>query len=279
METRTLLVRLSLVALVSSLPFAALAGCASERTARGSATDVPLAGAIASVSADDALQKLVEGNARFVSNKDNDTPRDVARRSDLAKGQHPFAGILTCSDSRVPPELVFDQELGDLFVVRVAGNTADDVGIGSLEYAVEHLGVQLVVVMGHEKCGAVAAAVTNAKEGGELPGHLPAVVADILPVVKQGLADGGDPVHNCVWHNAANVAAKLRTASPILSEAMEHGRLRISAAVYDLDSGMVRFLPQPPQSEKSGHAAPKGDIAHGESHAESANDAHAAPHH
>ncbi|MBL9147624.1 MAG: carbonic anhydrase [Phycisphaerae bacterium] len=279
METRTPVSRLSLVLLVASLPFAALAGCASERTAIGPADTAPLAGALGSVSSDEALQKLVEGNARFVGNKDNDTPRDVSRRSDLAKGQHPFAGILTCSDSRVPPELVFDQELGDLFVVRVAGNTADDVGMGSLEYAVEHLGVQLVVVMGHEKCGAVAAAVTTAKEGGELPGHLPAVVADILPVVKQGIADGGDAVHNCVWHNAANVAAKLRSQSPILSEAMEKGRLRICAAVYDLDTGMVRFLPQPPQSEKAGPAAPHGDIAHGESEHEAANDDHGHQHH
>lgn len=239
--------RLRLVtSFLAAVPAASLlSGCASSR-APGTA---PAPGVVAAVSADDALQRLVEGNARFAANErtrqDRDSPNEPAARRELAKGQHPFAIVLACSDSRVAPEFVFDQDLGDLFVIRVAGNTADDVALGSIEYAVEHLGARLVVVMGHESCGAVGAAVSHAERGESLPGHLPAVIQEITPVVRQGIADGGDVVHNCVWHNAAKVAAKVRTTGPIIPAAIGQGHVRVCAAVYDLESGVVRFLPQP----------------------------------
>ncbi|MFO0828611.1 MAG: carbonic anhydrase [Phycisphaerales bacterium] len=221
-------------------------GCASTPSSQRTAAGEP-----APVAADVAMQRLMDGNKRFVSGHPLNADRDPARRSELAAGQHPFAIVLTCSDSRVPPELVFDQGLGSIFVVRVAGNTADDVAIGSIEYAVEHLGARLIVVLGHEKCGAVAAAV----KGGELPGHLPAVVADIRPLVAQAKADPGDPVHNCVWLNAAHVAAQLRASGPILSEFVEHHGVEVQGAVYDLDSGVVRLVP----SRETARAA-AGDV-------------------
>src|SRR5215218_7417660 len=121
----------------------------------------------------DALKAIMEGNARFVAAKAAYPHQTVEQRTSVAGGQHPIAVVLSCSDSRVPPELVFDQGLGDLFVVRVAGNVADDAVIASIEYAVEHLGPTLVVVLGHEKCGAVAATLDAVKTGGAVPGHLP----------------------------------------------------------------------------------------------------------
>src|SRR5947209_5314090 len=127
--------------------------------------------------ADQALARLIEGNARYSRHREQHPDETLARRKELQVGQHPFAVVLSCSDSRVPPELVFDQGLGDLFVVRVAGNIAADAVLGSVEYAVEHLGTKLIVVLAHEKCGAITAAV----EGGKAPGHLPALVAAIQP--------------------------------------------------------------------------------------------------
>src|SRR5262252_9569528 len=127
------------------------------------------------LSADEALKKLIAGNERYVRAKVNHPDESLARRKELTTGQHPFAVILGCADSRVSPELLFDEGLGDLFVIRVAGNIVDDAVLGSIEYAVEHLDTKLIVVLGHEKCGAVSAAV----EGGDVPGHLKALVAAI----------------------------------------------------------------------------------------------------
>ncbi|MDZ4828633.1 MAG: carbonic anhydrase [Phycisphaerae bacterium] len=236
----------SLALAVAAIPFS---GCATSNVSE--TPSVARSDSMPPVSPKEAMDRLLVGNQRFVSNQDNGTQRDPSRRAELAKGQHPFAIVLACSDSRVPPELVFDQELGDIFVIRVAGNTADDVALGSIEYAVEHLGAKLVVVLGHERCGAVSAAV----KGGELPGHLPKVVADILPLVAASKAHPGDPVHNCVWHNAATVAARIRESGPILNEFVERGDIVVVSAVYDLDTGIVRFLPKTQEGSRAGRVA------------------------
>ncbi|HEY5999724.1 MAG TPA: carbonic anhydrase [bacterium] len=190
------------------------------------------------VAADEALARLMDGNRRFVEMKLAHPEQDVACRTTLAKGQQPFAVILGCSDSRVPPEVIFDQGLGDLFVVRVAGNVADDIGIASMEYAVEHLGSRLIVVLGHERCGAVTAAV----KGGELPGHLPALMAALKPAVEKARGGEGDAVEAAVAANVAATVALLRESKPILAEMVEKGEIRIVGARYDLDSGEVALV-------------------------------------
>src|SRR5215469_7214849 len=134
-----------------------------------------------SVSADQALAKLMEGNKRYSSNKEQHPDESLARRRELQQSQQPFAVILSCADSRVPPELIFDQGLGDLFVIRVAGNIAADDDLASIEYSVEHLHTKLVLVLAHEKCGAVTAAI----EGGKAPGHLKTLVSAIQPSVEE----------------------------------------------------------------------------------------------
>ena len=131
------------------------------------------------LDADRVLADLVAGNQRFASDRLMHPHQAHMRVAEVAKAQHPTAAVLACSDSRVPPEIVFDRGVGDLFVVRVAGNTADDVALGSMEYAVEHLGVKVVMVMGHKRCGAVSAAVA----GGAAPGHIGALVEALLPAV------------------------------------------------------------------------------------------------
>jgi carbonic anhydrase len=139
----------------------------------------------------------------------------------------------------VPPEIVFDQGLGDLFIVRVAGNVASDTEIGSLEYGAEHLHVPLIVVLGHESCGAVTAAV----QGGPPEGHIGAVVDLIKPAVEKTRGMSGDPVSNAVRMNVELVVKQLRTSTPILSELVAHGKLRIAGAVYSIETGAVTWLP------------------------------------
>jgi carbonic anhydrase len=190
------------------------------------------------LSADQALARLLAGNARFTAHKLRHPDESVARRRELASGQHPFAVILGCADSRVSPELLFDEGLGDLFVIRVAGNIVDDAVLGSTEYAIEHLETKLVVVLGHEKCGAV----TAAEEGESAPGHLNSFVAAIRPSVLATASSPGDPVHNCVVDNVRRVARQLRESEPILKEATQGGGVKVIAADYELDSGKVRLL-------------------------------------
>jgi len=149
--------------------------------------------------------------------------------------------VLTCSDSRVAPELLLDQGLGDLFVIRNAGNILDDHVIGSMEYAVEHLHVPLVLVVGHEKCGAISAAVA----GGEASGHIHSLVEAIEPVVKQVKNLPGDPVENVVRANAQRIAETLTRSEPILKEAVNKGKLLVVPARYDLVTGHLEILKQP----------------------------------
>jgi carbonic anhydrase len=190
------------------------------------------------VPADAALARLMEGNRRYTHQKAKHPDESLSRRRELEGTQHPFAVILGCADSRVPPELLFDQGLGDLFVIRVAGNIVDDAILGSIEYAVEHLGTKLIVVLGHEKCGAVTAAV----EGGAAMGHLSALVEAIQPVVAATAGMPGDKVHNCVLENARRVARQVRQSEPVLKEAGERKGLKVLAADYALDTGAVTLL-------------------------------------
>jgi carbonic anhydrase len=192
----------------------------------------------ASLTGEQALQRLLEGNARFVSDKSAHPDQTMERRVELTKGQSPFAIVLTCSDSRVAPELFFDQGLGDLFVIRNAGNVLDDHVIGSMEYAVEHLHAPLIIVVGHEKCGAVSAAVA----GGEIPGHIRSVTEDLAPAVEQTKSLPGDKVDNAVRANAVRGAGILAHVEPILKEAAGRTNLLIVAARYDLTTGKIEIL-------------------------------------
>lgn len=191
------------------------------------------------ITANSVLAELKLGNSHHVTHR-YQHPRDsLDRRRQLVSGQHPHAEILSCSDSRVPPEIVFDQGLGDLFIVRVAGNVATDTEIGSLEYGAEHLHIPLLVVLGHEGCGAVTAAV----QGGPPEGHIAALVNLITPAVEKSRSMSGDAVANAVRMNVEMVVKQLRTSTPILSELVAHGKLRIVGAVYSIETGTVTWLP------------------------------------
>lgn len=191
----------------------------------------------AAVTPSEAIARLRSGNARFVAGHLQHPQQSLARRSEVATGQHPYAIILSCSDSRVPPEVIFDAGLGDLFVVRVAGNTADDAAIGSIEYGVEHLGAALIVVLGHERCGAVQAAVESAGSASAAPGHLGAVIGPILPAVQASKATSGDRVDLAVRANVDRVVAQLKASHPVLAEEVAAGKLQIIGGRYDLDTG------------------------------------------
>ncbi len=166
----------------------------------------------------------------------------MERRLQVAEGQHPFAAILCCSDSRVPPEILFDQGLGDLFVTRVAGNVVDDELIGSLEYAVEHLGVRLIMVLGHERCGAVRATLEAVLAGAEAEGHLEHLVKAIEPALEEAQLAYGDAWEAVAAANIERQASLLRHSRPILAEFVEAGELEVVAGRYDLDSGWVTLL-------------------------------------
>lgn len=190
---------------------------------------------------DAALDRLVKGNLRYVEG--------VSRRHDfkhereaLAIGQNPFAGILSCADSRIAPEYAFDTGRGDLFVCRVAGNFASDEMIASLEYGSSVLGVPLFMVLGHDSCGAVDAAIKSLKDNSTLPGHLPSLVSAIAPAVKATDGRPGDRLANAIRQNVIDNVAKLKTATPILSAAVDQGKLRIVGAVYRLTDGKVELV-------------------------------------
>ena len=196
----------------------------------------------AGISPDEALKTLLEGNARYVAMQANHPSQSLERRLEVAKGQHPLAVVLGCADSRVAPELLFDQGLGDLFVVRVAGNIADDAVEGSIEYALEHLGARLVVVLGHERCGAVAAAVALAEQGGEAPGHLPALLKPIDPAVVQAKTMGGDVLDAAIIANVGNTVAQLKACEPLIKELVHDEKIKVVGARYDLDTGEVTIV-------------------------------------
>lgn len=185
-----------------------------------------------------ALDRLMQGNERFVSGKWSRPNQDAARRTEVAAGQKPFAIIVSCSDSRVPPEMVFDQGLGDLFVVRTAGHVVDPVAMGSIEFAVAKLGARQILVVGHERCGAVQAAL----EGATVPGSIGAILADIKPTVGGPTTATPEALDTAIAKQANAVAQQLRTASPVLTPMIQDGSLQVAAGVYDLDTGKVTAL-------------------------------------
>ena len=198
------------------------------------------ADAPSTVSADEALKLLQAGNQRYVDGKLNSVTADelARRRTELAQGQKPFAIIVCCSDSRVGPEIVFDQELGNIFVVRTAGEVLDAAGIGSIEYAVAHLGSPLLLVLGHEKCGAVAAAVADAKE----PGHIDSIIKAIRPAVKRSEGEKGDQLDNAIQANVQDIVAHLKKSKPVLANQVNAGKLRVIGATVSLSTGKASLV-------------------------------------
>ncbi len=190
---------------------------------------------VKSVNAELAVQKLVEGNSRFISEKYANNNISVDYRKELAKGQHPFAVIVTCSDSRVSPEIIFDQGLGDLFVIRTAGEVVDSLEIGSIEYAVEHLGAKLVVVLGHEACGAVNAAIS----GGEMPKNIATIIEEIKPAVEKAKNQKGNLADNAIINNVNLIVNKIDSKSDVLKEMKD---VKVVGAVYSLTNSKVEFL-------------------------------------
>ena len=218
------------------------------------------------VSASEAISRLKEGNGRFTAGRPQH-PHESAderkytaansyenagvislgmtseqaakRRAELTKSQHPFAIILSCSDSRVPPETVFDEGLGDLFIIRVAGNILNDEGLGSIEYGVDILGARLIVVLGHQSCGAVDAAMKTVAAKGKAPGHIQSLVAAIKPVVDS--TPKGD-LDTTIKANVKHVVDALRSSTPILKSRVDSGDVQVVGGYYTLDSGAVTFL-------------------------------------
>ena len=189
-----------------------------------------------------ALRELLEGNARYVAARMTRPDQTAERRAEVAAAQHPFAVIFGCSDSRVPAEIVFDQGLGDLFVVRVAGPVVDDAVLGSLEFAALELKVPLILVLGHERCGAVTAALAALDQGTTPPGHITALVDAITPAVKRAKGRSGDALDNAVRANVELVVEKLRTSRQVLAGQVSSGKLRIVGARYDLEAGRVDVI-------------------------------------
>jgi carbonic anhydrase len=193
----------------------------------------------------EALQKLMDGNKRFVSGTLAQKDLGDAKRKELAKGQKPFATVLTCSDSRVPPELLFDQGLGDVFVVRVAGNVVDPIALGSIEYAAEHLGSPLLLILGHSKCGAVKATL-EAK--GKPEGNIGAIIKKIIPAADAAKKKGGtqdEILETAIKQNIKNVYADIMKNSKIVPHLVEEGKLMIAAGEYDITTGKVEMIELP----------------------------------
>jgi len=193
------------------------------------------------VTPDASLERLVKGNARYVEGVSlrHDFKHE---REALAGGQNPYAAILSCADSRIAPEYAFDSGRGDLFVCRVAGNFANTESIASLEYAVAVLNVPLILVLGHDSCGAVDAAIKSLKDNTTLPGHMPSLVIGIAPAVKAVSQQGGDTLSKAIRQNVVDNVAKLSSATPILSAAVEQGKLKVAGGIYRLGDGRVDMV-------------------------------------
>lgn len=189
---------------------------------------------------DNPVKQLLDGNNRFANMHALHPHETAARLREIAEGQHPFAAVVCCSDSRVPPEVVFDQGLGDLFVVRTAGNLMGGLEIGSIEYAVEHLGVKQVVVMGHKECGAIKAFA----EGGEVPGHIKDIVDSIKAEKEIQLIPANDQhlLDDCIRANILHGIHQLTQQSPIIAEKIRKGELQICGACYDIRRGIVELV-------------------------------------
>lgn len=220
----------------ATLPFA--------NRALAAAPPDPAVPAPPSLTADQALEALKRGNREFLAGRAAVPDRDGRRRLEIARAQYPIAVLVSCSDSRVPPELLFGRGLGELFIIRNAGNTIDTVAMGSLEYAVAELNVPLVVVMGHERCGAVAAAVSVVQDGATFPGSIGQMVEPIIPAVLDARRNNpADLLDASVRANVRRTVTRLREFSePMVLDRLRERKLRIVGARYDLDDGTVDFF-------------------------------------
>jgi carbonic anhydrase len=194
---------------------------------------------------DEVLSRLLEGNKRFMRGQTTDPRRKPEDFAKLAEGQTPLAVIVGCADSRVPPEILFDQGVGDLFVVRVAGNVISGAGAtvkGSIEYAVAELNVSLVMVLGHTQCGAVKAAVKHISADDTLPGAIAELVNTIKPAVVKAKGQTGDVLETAIRANVAIGVERLKSLKPVLAGPVKQGRLKVVGGVYDLGSGRVTVM-------------------------------------
>lgn len=193
------------------------------------------------ISPDDALDRLRKGNDRYVAGlaKRHDFKNE---REPLTTGQNPYASILSCADSRIAPEYAFDSARGDLFVCRVAGNFANDDVLASFEYGVAVLNVPLLLVLGHEACGAVDATIKSLKDGTTLPGRLPSLVAAISPAVKATAGQAGNALDNATRQNVVLNVEKLKAATPIIAKAVAEKKVRIVGGLYHLKTGRVEIF-------------------------------------
>ncbi|GAB3063766.1 carbonic anhydrase [Micromonospora schwarzwaldensis] len=194
------------------------------------------------VSPNEALGRLVAGNQRFAAGHGRHPHQGLADLHRLASGQHPFAITVGCADSRVPPEVLFDQGLGGLFDNRVAGNIVDDLLLGSVEFAVTEFHSPLIVVLGHERCGAISATIDAIRDGGSAPSHIGTVVDALRPIVAPVLTKPGDPVDNAVRANIRAQVRGLLSRSEIIAERVRQGALKVVGARYDLDDGRVTLV-------------------------------------
>jgi carbonic anhydrase len=206
-------------------------------TETGMSTGQTAAAASSGLTAGQALEMQLEGNRRYVSGQSIHPNQTLERRAEVVGAQKPFAAILSCSDSRVPPEILFDQGIGDLFVIRNAGNVSDDVVLGSIEYGVANLAIPLVVVLGHQSCGAVSAATQSS----EAPGHIEDVVMAIQPAVEKAKGQEGDLVTNAISANVGLVVEEVAGSEPILSEFVRDHGVQVVGAVYSLENGTVEL--------------------------------------
>ncbi len=194
------------------------------------------------ITPDQALKRLMDGNARYVANAP-DNKDFSAGRAARAQSQHPFAGLLSCADSRVAPELAFDQSPGELFVVRVAGNFVNTDGLASLEFGVKVLGMPLIMVLGHTNCGAIAATINVMKEKTQLPGHLPDLVKAIKPAIDLAeKANAANPLDEAIKQNVRYNVRRLLEAKPIIAEAAAAGKVKVVGGMYDLATGKVALI-------------------------------------
>ncbi|CAN5910558.1 carbonic anhydrase [soil metagenome] len=207
--------------------------------ARAQTTPPPAANAI---KPEEALKRIMDGNARYAANTTQNVDYSASRAA-RAAAQYPIAGLLSCADSRVAPELTFDQAPGELFVVRVAGNFVNDDGLASFEYGVQFLGVPLLMVLGHTNCGAVAATIKVMKEGVKLPGHLPELINAIKPGIDLAeKAKAADPLAEAIAQNVRYNVGRLREASPVISAAVASGKVKVVGGVYDIATGKITLL-------------------------------------
>ncbi len=217
------------------------AGIAAALAVGGSA--LAAGGPVTSLTGDQALAKLKEGNQRYVSSPQACISDLASARAGVTQHQAPWATILSCADSRVPPELIFGgQNVGELFIARNAGNMADTATLGTIEYGAAALGVPLIVVLGHESCGAVVAACEIVEKNSNFPGSIGTMLEPIIPAALAAKGKPGDFVDNAVRENARRTAARIVSASNIVADLVKDGKVKVVAGRYDLDDGRVEFF-------------------------------------